>query len=108
MSDTDSSTLMTTGGIAERFGTTRQMAGIIKNRFVCVERLVRAVEEHDDLTELDGVGNRTATLIETWWEDRYAIEQQASAGNLTLGPGGGKIELHNSWEDALTQETDDE
>jgi NAD-dependent DNA ligase len=102
------STVMHKRGIQRRLQVSKNIAHIIKKTFTTAESLIEAVETHDDLTEIRGIGPQTASAIEDWWDIRY--EREVEMNYTAFDKPSDKamnIYLINSWEDALEQETDE-
>lgn len=99
---TASDTLLRKGGIRQRMRCTGQVAHNIEEAFVTVEKLLEAVESDDPLTEVDGIGPKTAGVIEDWYENREEREKRASSSTVTRTSSKSlSITFHNSWADAL-------
>lgn len=82
--------------------TDGQVAGIIEDTFTTAENLVEAVETHDDLTEIDGIGPATAGVIEDWWEVRFERERAMTNSDVVkTSSRAASIHFYNSWADAL-------
>jgi NAD-dependent DNA ligase len=99
------STLMQKRGIQRRMQVSKNIAHIIKQTFTTAESLIEAVETHDDLTEIRGIGPQTATAIKDWWDVRY--EREADMNYTAFDkPSDRAMNIYfiNSWEDALEQE----
>jgi hypothetical protein len=79
----------------------------IEDAFVTIGQLVAAVESDDPLTDIDGIGPKTAEVIEDWWENRVEREAQASRSTITrTSNSSATISFHQSWETALGIEID--
>jgi len=82
-----------------------QVAARIEDTFVTAEQLVEAVQSGQPLTEYDGVGPKTAEVIEEWWENRFKREEAMDSGKVErTGSKTATIHFHNSWEDAIRTE----
>ena len=95
-------TFLRKGGIQQRMKCSGAVAHNIEEAFITVEQLLEAIESEEPLTELDGIGHKTAEVIEDWYENRQEREANASrstvkrTSNTSLS-----ISFHQSWEDAL-------
>ena len=95
-------TFIQSRGVRRRMQCSGQVASIIEKEFVTAEQLVEAVETHDDLTEIDGVGRRTAEVIEDWWEVREERERQIQNAEFErTGANTASIYFIPDWSDAL-------
>lgn len=103
MSETDQSpTMLRQGGIRQRMKCGGSIAHNIEEAFVTVEQLVDAIESDDTLTDVDGIGPKTAEVIEDWWENREQREANARSSTVTRESSRSlSISIHRSWEDAL-------
>jgi len=102
------STLIHKRGVQRRMKVSKNIAHIIKKTFTTAESLIEAVETHDDLTEIRGIGPQTASVIEDWWHIRH--EREAEMNHTAFDKPADKavnIYFINSWEDALEQEADE-
>lgn len=102
-------TLLRKGGIQQRMKCTASVARNIEKAFVTVEKLLEAVESDDPLTDVDGIGPKTAEVIEDWYEHRE--EREANASSSTVKRKSSRslsISFHQSWEDALGIEVTEE
>jgi transposase-like protein len=100
-------TLLRKGGIQQRMRCKGPVAHNIEDAFVTVGQLVAAVESDDPLTDIDGIGPKTAEVIEDWWENRVEREAQASRSTITrTSNSSATISFHQSWETALGIEID--
>lgn len=89
-------------GIRKRMRCSGQVATRIEDTFVTAEQLVQAVESDDPLTEYDGIGPKTAEVIEEWWENRFEREEKMSSSTFErTGAKTASIYFHSSWEDAI-------
>jgi len=103
-------TFLRKNGIRQRMHCDGQTAARIEDVFVTVEQLVDAVESDEPLTDRDGIGPKTADVIEEWWESRFEREEQMDSGTFErTGAKTATIHIHTSWADALGMEveTDD-
>lgn len=111
MTDSDglaSDTLLRKGGIQQRMQCTGSVAHNIEEAFVTVEKLLKAVESDDPLTDVDGIGPKTAAVIEDWYENREEREARASSSTVTRTSNSSlSISFHQSWADALGIEGED-
>jgi len=81
---------------------TGSVAHNVEEAFFTVERLVSACESEEPLTEHDGIGPKTAEVIEEWWENREEREQKASSSSVKRTSSSSvSITFHSSWADAL-------
>lgn len=95
-------TLLRKGGIQQRMRCTGSVAANIESAFTTVEKMVDAVESDDPLTEVDGIGPKTAEVIMEWYENRAERERKASETTVKRTSSKSmSISFHNSWEDAL-------
>jgi len=95
-------TLLRKGAIQQRMRCTGSVAANIESAFTTVEKLVAAVESDDPLTEVDGIGPKTAATIMDWYENREERERAASETTVTpTSSTSMTISFHGSWEDAL-------
>lgn len=95
-------TLLRKGGIQQRMRCTGSVAANIESTFTTVEKLLEAVESDAPLTDVDGIGPKTAETIMDWYENRE--ERERAASETTVKRTSSKsmsITFHNSWEDAL-------
>lgn len=95
-------TFLRKGGIRQRMRCSGSVAANIEKTFVTVEKLLEAVESDEPLTDVRGVGPKTAEVITEWHENREEREAKAKSATVnrtsktTLS-----ISFHTSWEDAL-------
>lgn len=102
-------TLLRKGGIQQRMKCTGSIAHNVEEAFVTVEKLVAAAESDDPLTDVTGIGPKTAEVIEDWYENRREREENASEATMTpTSQSSYSITFHNSWEDALGIEIGEE
>lgn len=102
-------TLLRKGGIQQRMRCSGQVATNIEEAFVTVEKLLEAIEAEDPLTEIEGVGPKTAEVIEDWYENREEREEKARSATVNRTSSRSMtISFHNSWADALGIDIDDE
>ena len=102
-------TLLRKGGIQQRMKCTGSVAHNVEEAFVTVEKLVAAAESDDPLTDVTGIGPKTAEVIEDWYENRREREKNASEATMTpTSQSSYRITFHNSWEDALGIEIGEE
>lgn len=95
-------TFLDTGGIKQRMKCSGQVASTIKSTFVTAEQLLDAVESEDDLTDRDGIGPKTAGLIEEWYENREERERSVRHATMTrTSSKSATISFHRPWTDAL-------
>jgi len=82
-----------------------QIASQIENAFVTVDQLVGAVQSDDPLTEYDGIGPKTAEVIEDWWETRFEREEMMDGASVER-TGAKTATIHNirSWVGAIQRE----
>lgn len=79
-----------------------QAAHRIGEAFVTVEQLVDAIESDRGLTEHDGIGPKTAEIIEDWWDNRFEREDKMGGGSVErTGAKTATIHFHNSWSEAI-------
>lgn len=103
-----SDTLLQQKGIQRRMQCTANVASNIESAFVTVEQLVDAVESDTPLTEIDGVGPKTAETIQEWWAERFERERRMDGATMErTSTRSAMIHLHKSWADALGMEVDD-
>lgn len=103
-----SPTLLRQGGIEQRMKCGGSVAHNIEEAFVTVEQIVDAVESDEPLTEADGIGLKTAEVIDDWWENREEREANAQSATVTQQSSRSlSISFHRSWEDALGIEVSD-
>jgi len=99
---TERDTLLRKGGIQQRMRCKGPVAHNIEEAFVTVEKLVEAVESDEALTNIDGIGPKTAEVIEDWWENREEREEKASRSTVKRTSSKSlSISFHKSWADAL-------
>ena len=67
------------GWVKRNFGVTGSQARNIAHAFVTQGQLVDALEAGEDLTEYDGIGEKTARAIRTWFEEVYGGEVEADS-----------------------------
>jgi len=97
-----SPSLLRKRGIRKRMHCSAQAASRIEDTFVTAEQLVEAVQSDQPLTEYDGIGPKTAEVIEEWWEHRFKREEAMDSGEVErTGSKTATIHFHNSWEDAI-------
>lgn len=95
-------TLLRTGGIRQRMKCSGSVAHNIESAFTTVEKLLDAVESEEPLTDVDGIGPKTAEVIENWYEHRVEREKRARSSTVTRTSSKSlSITFHNSWADAL-------
>lgn len=95
-------TLLQQAAIRQRMRCSGSVAHNIEEAFVTVERLLEAVESEDALTVTDGIGPKTAEVVEDWYENRAEREAHASDSTVKRTSGSSlTISFHQSWEDAL-------
>lgn len=98
----ESPTLLRQRGVRKRMQCSGQIADRIEDVFVTVEQLVEAIESDQELTEYDGIGPKTAEVIEDWWEQRFEREESMTSSTVErTGAKSASIYLHRSWESAL-------
>jgi len=74
----------------------------IEDAFTTVGQLVVAVESDNPLTDYNGIGPKTAEVIEDWWENRFEIEEKMESGEFVrTGEKTGTIHFYKSWSDAI-------
>jgi Holliday junction resolvasome RuvABC DNA-binding subunit len=79
-----------------------QAAHRIEETFVTAEQLVEAVESDKELTDYDGIGPKTAEIIEDWWENRFEREENMDSSSVErTSSKSATIHFHSSWSDAL-------
>jgi len=106
--DIQNYTFLRKGGIEQRMNCTASVAYNIEQAFVTVEQLLKAVESDTDLTDIDGIGPKTAEAILDWYENRESREIQASDSTVERTSSSSmNITFHQSWEDALGIEIGD-
>ena len=104
-----SPSFMTRSGIRQRMKCDAGMARRIKDTFVTVEQLLRAVESDDDLTSIDNVGPATASTIEEWYENREQREREAKTATVERTSSKSlTIKNNGDWSDALGTEITEE
>lgn len=87
-------TILTAPAVSARMKCSAQMAARIEDIFTTVTSLVNQVREHkEDLTEIQGVGEKTASVLKQWWENRFEIEDEVQAGSVTRE--GNSFIIHN-------------
>ena len=92
-------------GIRKRMRCSGQIVSRIEDTFVTVDQLVDAIEDDAPLTDHDGIGPKTAQVIEEWWENRFEREEKMSGGSVErTGSKTATIHFHNSWEEAIQLE----
>lgn len=95
-------TLLRQPGIRKRLQCNGQTAHRIEDTFVTVEQLVEAVRSDQDLTDYDGIGPKTAEVIDDWWDRRFEREEKMDSGSVErTGAKTVMIHFHNSWSDAI-------
>jgi len=100
--DPDKPTHLRTADVKERMKTKSGMARAIRNAFGSVESLLEAVESDTDLTTYDGIGPKTADVIQDWYENRFEREGMARSSTVTKdSPKSATITFHNSWKNAI-------
>jgi len=100
-------TMLNKHGVKKRMRCSNRMAARIDHAFITVEQLVDAIESDDQLTNYNGVGKKTATIINKWWEERFEREEKMSSGSVEkTGANTATIHFHSSWRSAI--ETDSE
>ncbi|WP_090312478.1 helix-hairpin-helix domain-containing protein [Natronorubrum texcoconense] len=101
-------TLLRKGGIQQRMRCSGAVAHNIEDAFTTVEKLLEAVESDDPLTDVDGIGPKTAEVIEDWYENRRTRERKANSATVDRTSSKSlSISFHNSWADALGIEESD-
>jgi hypothetical protein len=97
-----SDTLLRKRGIRMRMQCSGQVAHQIEDTFVSVERLVEAIESDQPLTENEGVGPKTAEIIEDWWDNRFEREEKMDSSSVErTSSNTAKIHLHTSWSESI-------
>lgn len=100
--DDQSPTFLRQRGIRKRMRCSGQAASRIEETFVTAEQLVEAVQSDQPLTEYDGIGPKTAEVIEEWWENRFEREEAMDGGSVErTGAKTATIHFHSSWEDVI-------
>lgn len=95
-------TLLRKGGIQQRMNCTGSVAHNIENAFVTVEKLLEAVESDTPLTDVSGIGPKTAEVIEEWYENKEQREANANASSVKRTSNSSfSITFHQSWETSL-------
>lgn len=98
-------TVLKKQGIKKRMRCSSQAASRIEDTFVTAEQLVEAVLSEQPLTENDGIGAKTAEVIEEWWENRFEREEEMGSSSLErTGAKTASIYFHSPWEDVLETE----
>jgi hypothetical protein len=108
MTDTESTEemppILRVPGIKQRMQCSSQTARRVTDVFVDVKSLVDAVQGHDDLTKIDGIGPATAEVIEEWWDNRFERESKVGSGSVERTDSSTMtIHVHNSWEGFLDE-----
>jgi ERCC4-type nuclease len=90
-------------GIRKRMRCSGQTASRIEDAFVTVNQLVDAIESDADLTERDGIGPKTAEVIEDWWQNRFEREEAMDGAEFER-TGTKTATIHNlrSWESIIS------
>lgn len=97
-----SSTILRKGGIQQRMKCSGSVAANIEKTFVTVEQLLDAIESDEPLTDVSGVGPKTADVIMDWHEHRFEREEMASSSTISRTSNTSlSISFHASWETAL-------
>lgn len=101
-------TLLRKGGIQQRMRCSGSVAHNIEKAFVTVEQLLEAVESDTPLTDVDGIGPKTAEVIDDWYEHREDRERNASRSTVTpTSQSSARITFHQPWTDALGLDLED-
>jgi len=102
-------TLLDKDGIQQRMQCSGQVASIIEDAFISVEKLLNAIESDEPLTDVEGIGTKTAEIIEDWYENREEREKKARSATVNrTSKRSMTISFHNSWADALGVDTGDD
>lgn len=105
---TDMPTFLRKTGIRKRMRCSGSVAHNIEEAFVSVPQLIEAAGSDDPLTDYDGIGPKTAEVIEDWWEHREERERNMSSASVTKRSlNSASITFHSSWADELGIEVDD-
>jgi len=98
----ESATFLRKRGVRKRMRCSGQVARRIEDAFVTAEQLVDAVESDQELAEHDGIGPKTAEIIEDWWENRFEREDKINSGSIEpTGSKSATIHFHESWNGAI-------
>ncbi len=101
-------TLLRKGDIQQRMNCNGSIAHNIEDAFTTVEKLVEAVESEAPLTDVGGIGPKTAEVIEDWYEHREEREERARSSTVKRTSSKSlTITFHNSWADSLGLEESD-
>jgi len=98
-------TLLRKSGIQQRMRCKGSVAHNIEEAFVTVEQMVDAIEADEPLTDVNGIGPKTAQVIEDWWENREEREENASSTVKRTSGSSISISFHQPWDDALGIDT---
>jgi ERCC4-type nuclease len=103
MSDAETdTTILRKRGIRKRMQCSGQAAKRIEDTFVTVEQLVDAVLSETELTGYDGIGPKTAEVIEDWWENRFEREERMGSSSVErTSSKSATIHFHTSWSSAI-------
>jgi hypothetical protein len=102
-----SDTLLRKRGVRQRMRCSGQAATRIEETFVTAEQLVDAVLSEQELTDYDGIGPKTAAVIEDWWDNRFEREEQMNSSSVErTGSKSATIHFHTSWSEAIDTEGD--
>lgn len=102
-----SPTFLRKGGIQQRMECSGSVAANIENTFVTVRQLIDAIESDGPLTNVCGIGPKTADIITDWYENRFEREEAASGSTVTQTSNTSlSISFHPSWEDAIGGDND--
>lgn len=89
-------------GIQRRMRCKGGTAVRIENAFVTVGQMMDAIESEDDLTDVDGIGPKTAEVIEEWYEHRHVQEEKMPESTVERSSSkAATIHFHKSWEELL-------
>lgn len=106
--ETTDHTFLRDGAIRQRMKCRGGMATNIEKTFVTVQQLLDAVESDEPLTEIDGIGPKTAETVRDWYENREERERNARSSTVTRTSSKTlSIEFHGSWADALGIEVEE-
>lgn len=102
MSGLADDTLLKAGGIRQRMRCSGQTAHRIEDTFVTVEQMLDAIESDAPLTDVNGIGPKTAETIMDWYKHREEREQGVDSATVTHESSrSATISFHHSWADAL-------
>jgi len=100
-------TLLRQSDVRQRMRCSGVVAANIDEAFVTVEQLLKAIESDDPLTDVSGVGPKTASVLKEWYEHREDRERQANDATFKRTSGSAAtITFHEDWSDALGMDSE--